>query len=42
MRSIDSDVNKTTWFKTKTEKFGLKTKTKTIGPVTTYSLPTVN
>jgi len=40
MRSIDSDVNKTTWFKTKTEKFGLKTNT--IGPVTTYSLPTVN
>ena len=39
-----SDVNKTTRFKTKaktkTEKFGLKTKT--IGPITTYSLPTVN
>jgi len=30
-----SDVNKTTRFKT-------KTKTKTIGPITTYSLQTVN
>jgi len=30
-----SDVNKTTRFKT-------KTKTKTVGPITTYSLPTVN
>ena len=43
---MTSDVNKTTRFKTKaktkTEKFGLKTKTKTIGPGTTYSIPTVN
>ena len=37
-RHKSSDVNKTTRFKTKA-----KTKTKTIGPITTsYSLPTVN
>jgi len=34
-RPADSDVSKTTRFKT-------KAKTKTVGPVTTYSLPTVN
>ena len=42
----DSDVNKTTTFKTKaktnTEGHKTKTKTKTIGPITTYSLQTVN
>ena len=40
----DSDVNKTTRFKTKakTKTEGHKTKTKTIGPITTYSLQTVN
>ena len=35
---LGSDVNKTTRFKTKTEGH----KTKTIGPITTYWLPTVN
>ena len=40
----NTDVNKTTRFKTKakTKTEGHNTKTKTIGPITTYSLPTVN
>ena len=39
-----SDVHKTTRFKTNanTKTEGHKTKTKTIGPITTYSLLTVN